>query len=252
MSVMRPVAAPTTHWQELADGYDDIMGSDRTMRALLCTIEQLLPPDVESVLDLGTGTGALLAYIGRRRAGTALAGLDPAPAMVEQARDKLGAGSQAELWVGSAADIDAPDERFDAVVSNFALHHLPHDEKHVCAREVLRVLRPGGVFVFGDQYCRSMGGPSDPDWVDDVLELFSAKARYFHREVSRERMLLQLELLPRLATADGELPVTPEFWLQCLEAAGFEQCAERVVEPAFLMHRVMSATKPRDQTRASR
>lgn len=37
-----------------------------------------------------------------------------------------------------------PDARFDAVVSTLMLHHLPGPVRQQCAREVRRVLKPGG------------------------------------------------------------------------------------------------------------
>ncbi|MDQ4100416.1 MAG: class I SAM-dependent methyltransferase, partial [Chloroflexota bacterium] len=36
---------------------------------------------------------------------------------------------------------------FDAVVSRYAIHHIPHERKRALYAAVLRFLRPGGIFV---------------------------------------------------------------------------------------------------------
>ncbi|MEI6653943.1 MAG: class I SAM-dependent methyltransferase [Verrucomicrobiota bacterium] len=49
---------------------------------------------------------------------------------------------------GDAFDLSAyPEESFDLVWGQAALHHLAHDTGRLC-HEVLRVLKPGGRFVF--------------------------------------------------------------------------------------------------------
>ena len=46
-----------------------------------------------------------------------------------------------------AASLDFPVESFDAVVSFYALIHLPQDEQQELLRKVAGWLRPGGWFV---------------------------------------------------------------------------------------------------------
>jgi SAM-dependent methyltransferase len=47
---------------------------------------------------------------------------------------------------GDAEAMPFPDGTFDAVVSNFGIHHVPRPERALA--EALRVLRPGGRFAF--------------------------------------------------------------------------------------------------------
>lgn len=214
------------------------------MRRLRELILAELPESPGSILDLGTGTGALLALVRARWPECRLTGLDPAPAMLEKARQKLSSDPGISFIHGSAASIAAPDGSFDVVVSNFALHHLEHEQKRQCAREIFRVLRPGGLLVFGDQHCRRMGSPDDLSWVEDMLDLFTRKAHHYLTTAGTKRMLLQIELLPRILTADGEVLCTVDFWLECLSRAGFPPPRVVVAEPAFLLHRVIVARKP--------
>lgn len=232
-----------THWQDLAGVYDPAMGRDPAMAALHRLILEHLPAPPGHVLDLGTGTGALLQLVRRRWPEARLTGLDPAPAMLEEAAAKLAGDPHLELILGSADDLELPSGCVDAVISNFALHHLPHPGKQRCAREVFRVLRPGGVFLFGDQHCRRMGTPDDPDWVREMLDQFSAKARHYLDTAGMERMLLQVKLLPRILTADGEVMATVDFWLDALAEAGFQDLEVLVAGPEPLLHRVIVARR---------
>jgi len=122
-------------WERCADEYVNGFG------ALVCqTIPFLL--DAASiakgmhVLDVGSGPGTVAAAV-RDRGATAI-GIDYAEAMVRQARNNH---PDIQFHVGSADSLPFEAEEFDAVVSNFVLHHLAYPDKAL--REVHRVLRPG-------------------------------------------------------------------------------------------------------------
>lgn len=51
--------------------------------------------------------------------------------------------------VADAETIPYEDDTFDLVVGHAVLHHIPDVEQSL--REVLRVLKPGGRFVFADE-----------------------------------------------------------------------------------------------------
>jgi SAM-dependent methyltransferase len=98
------------------------------------------------VLDVGTGTGlvALLAAPRVGAEGTVL-GIDISEEMLATARAKVGRmlepGHVAFRRMDAQA-LDLPDESYDAVVSLFAVHHLP--DPRAAFKEMERVLRPGG------------------------------------------------------------------------------------------------------------
>jgi ubiquinone/menaquinone biosynthesis C-methylase UbiE len=237
----------TTHWNEFADGYDPIMSSDPAYRNLLSRIVETIPVGAKRILDLGCGTGALTKLCHLVHPAARIIGLDPAAKMLDEARirvNRLGVSFEE----GSAANLTMfPAASFDAVVSNFALHHLSHEDKRVCAHEVWRVLKPGAVFVYGDQHANVMGEVDDAERVLRTLELLTNKARYYFLHAGMERMLLQLRLLPRFINQDGEILATPEFWIEAIEAAGFVDINLEVIDPAELMNRVISARRPLSQ-----
>jgi ubiquinone/menaquinone biosynthesis C-methylase UbiE len=101
-------------------------------------------------LELGCGTGFFLLNL--KLAGVIDEGhvTDLSPGMVEVAqRNAHGLGFAVEGRVADAESIPYPDETFDLVVGHAVLHHIPDVEQ--AFREVLRVLKPGGRFVFAGE-----------------------------------------------------------------------------------------------------
>jgi ubiquinone/menaquinone biosynthesis C-methylase UbiE len=97
------------------------------------------------VLDLGCGTGSLVAMLKRRQPSSRVSAIDPDPKALARARAKLeraGAEVAFEQAFGDALPYDAG--AFDRVISSFMLHHLTSSEKDATLREAFRVLAPGG------------------------------------------------------------------------------------------------------------
>lgn len=93
------------------------------------------------ILDLACGPGVVTGAAARR--GAAATGYDFSAAMLREAR---AAHPALHFEQGDAEALPYADGSFDAVVSNFGMHHFPHPDR--AAAEVWRVLRPGGVFAF--------------------------------------------------------------------------------------------------------
>jgi ubiquinone/menaquinone biosynthesis C-methylase UbiE len=107
-----------------------------------------LPDQVERVLDLGCGDGRLAALVLEARPDAIEAvGLDSSPPMLDLARERFGDDPRVAL-VEHDLEEPLPDlGAFDAVVSGFAIHHLPHRRKRSLFAEVAGMLRSGGVFA---------------------------------------------------------------------------------------------------------
>ena len=58
---------------------------------------------------------------------------------------------------GDATHLDFPDERFDAVVSNYVYHNIPGD-RQAYLLETLRVLKKGGIFAIHDIFSKAKSG----------------------------------------------------------------------------------------------
>ena len=114
-------------------------------------------------LEVGSGTGFFLLNL--MQAGVAAQGhvTDLSPGMVEAAvRNGTALGLDVDGRVADAESIPYEDASMDLVVGHAVLHHIPDVE--LALREALRVLKPGGRFVFagepttvGDWYARRLG-----------------------------------------------------------------------------------------------
>jgi len=99
------------------------------------------------VLETAAGTG----IVSRRLrdllpAGTHLTATDLNPPMLEVARTKFRPGEEIEFQPADAMALPFPDGGFDAVVCQFGLMFYPDKDKSY--REALRVLTPGGRYLF--------------------------------------------------------------------------------------------------------
>ncbi len=100
------------------------------------------------VLEIGCGRGVGTEIIFERFGAREVHAFDLDPDMIEKARRRLRRypPERLRVFVGDAAAIEAEDESYDAVVDFGIIHHVPGWERAV--KEVSRVLRPGGLFLF--------------------------------------------------------------------------------------------------------
>ena len=94
------------------------------------------------VLEIGVGLGA--DHQRFAEAGAVLTGIDLTPRAIQFTRERFAAlGLSSDLRQGDAENIDFPDNTFDVVYSWGVIHHSPDTAR--AAREIFRVLKPGGV-----------------------------------------------------------------------------------------------------------
>ena len=160
-----PEDAPQTtgrliRWAKYYDLIVQVMALGQAGKLRRMTIERAHVKPGECVLDVGCGTGDL-TLLAKKITGPSgqVAGIDPAPEMIDVARGKAKrARSDVDFRVGVIEQLPFPDGSFDVVLSSLMMHHLPDDLKQRGLAEIRRVLRspdavlgtPGGRVVIVD------------------------------------------------------------------------------------------------------
>jgi SAM-dependent methyltransferase len=176
-------------------------------RRLPVLLDYLELQDGSRVLDCGCGMGFQLLAMSRLRR-LELVGLDPDPERLAYAAAE---GVPAELVQGDAQQLPFADASFDAVLMTEVLEHVPDDRRAL--REVLRVLRPGGVLAL------SVPNARYPFWWDPI----AAVRERLGREPLREGPLVGI-------------------WTNHLRLYRAEELVERVAGAGLALERVEQIT----------
>jgi len=154
-----------------------------------------LSSSTRSVLDIGTGAGALLPALQRAAPSALILGTDRSQGMLRLAKEK----HSGPLALMDVQKLALPANRFEVAVVAFVLFHLPHPEE--CLAEVNRVLQPGGAVGTVTWGSENMP-PANAIW-DEELQVAGAP-------------VLDLPAVDNRACCDGTQKMTA-----LLEQAGF-------------------------------
>jgi ubiquinone/menaquinone biosynthesis C-methylase UbiE len=140
------------------------------------------------IADLGCGSGIFTDML--KRKGFMPVGVDLSPGLVARAQRKY---PGVEFIVGDVEALPFADASLDGVLLSGIVHHLPDPSK--CAREVLRVLKPGAIFV-----------AFDPNRLNPFMYLYRDRSSPFYSNKG---------------VTENERPVMPREVRQVFESAGF-------------------------------
>jgi SAM-dependent methyltransferase len=119
-------------------------------------------PAHAAVLEVGCGTGALTRRLARRPNVDSVVGVDPAASLLARARALAAQLPNVAFQEADGRALPFPDARFDVVVFDSTLCHVPEPE-HALA-EAFRVLRPQGqLAVFDGDYATATVALGDHD-----------------------------------------------------------------------------------------
>jgi len=161
------------------------------------------------VLDVATGTGNLAIPLARK--GAIVTGVDIAPNLLAQARERAAAKSLTVTFdEGDAEQLPYADAAFDAVVTMFGAMFAPRPE--IVASEMARVLKPGGLLAMANWNPASFTGqmfrvgnrhaPPPPSVTPPVL--------WGDEAIVRERLGPYFTAIEtRLVPVDFDMPTSP-------------------------------------------
>lgn len=102
------------------------------------------------LLDVGAGTGRFLSFVKSVQPQLKVTALDLSEPYLDRARHALSAYRGARFVNAPAEHMPLKDASVDAAVSIYLFHELPPRVRTAVAREIARVLKPGGLFVLAD------------------------------------------------------------------------------------------------------
>jgi len=154
----------------LADGNNEypFAGYSQIMSGIYDAVMAKYPA---KVLDIGIGTGMLAAKLYEQ--GNIVTGLDFSPDMLAIARSKMPDAVLYQYDFSQGLPPGLTGEKFDCIISTYALHHLPDELKITFIKSLLPFLSDNGVILIGDigfptrtefLACKSQ---NEDDWDED-------------------------------------------------------------------------------------
>lgn len=140
----------TQMFDTISGSYDGLnrvisFGIDVKWRKKVLKLVAAKNPD--RILDIATGTGDLAILMAQTNA-REITGLDISEGMLEVGRKKIDAkhlNSKITMVQGDSENLPFTDNYFDAITVAFGIRNFETLEKGLA--EILRVLKPGGIFV---------------------------------------------------------------------------------------------------------
>ena len=131
-------------FDKYAESYDSSFMGKGSGRFYADLIKELDIKDGDCILDVGCGTGNVLAFVSKQKKINGF-GIDVSPKMITIAQDK---NPDFEFVTGDSGNLPYSDESMDVVMACMAYHHFPDQERF--RNEAMRVLKPGGSLYISD------------------------------------------------------------------------------------------------------
>jgi len=143
--------------EQVATMFDNISGNYDNLNRVISfgidvkwrkkVLQLVAETNPETILDIATGTGDLAILMAQTKA-KKIIGLDISAGMLEIGAKKIqqrNLSQTIEMVLGDSESMPFEDNYFDAITVAFGVRNFEHLETGLA--EILRVLKPGGIFV---------------------------------------------------------------------------------------------------------
>lgn len=201
------------HAARYADGPARFMPGYHAVQRMAGVLIREHAPHNAHVMVHGAGGGMEIEAFARENPEWTFLGVEPAKAMLEEARARLGdLNERVTLHHGFAED--APIGPFDAATSLLTLHFLEADERQATVADIVRRLKPGAPLVVA--HCSFPQNPEHRDtWLTRHRDFVIAsggdpqEAEQACKDISESLPVLAPELDEKLLRDAGLSDVTP-------------------------------------------
>jgi len=190
-------------------------------------------PDEMSILEVGSGSGSITKRLVEEFPSSKIIALEPDPVLRNASLERFPpqelSSGRITLLDGSCENIPLPSETVDLAVVRFVFQHLA--DPILAARELLRVVKPGGriVVIDFDGELWGLSSPHNPELMPIHARVFAAQSqRGGNRYIGRH--------LPKILSAAGYVQVALYPFAVSSDEIGIEAFAPIIGPENLLPH----------------
>jgi ubiquinone/menaquinone biosynthesis C-methylase UbiE len=215
-------AGQRRRWSRRARSWNEGVAANAGLTAVIdAVVTSVAARPGMRVLDMGCGSGQVTIPLAR--AGAEVIAVDVSPAMIRLLRENAAREALTNIRpvVDALENLRLPAASLDAVVSNYALHHLADDDKRRLLRAATVWLRPGGHLIIGDLMLGRGGSAHDRAVIRGKITALGRRGPGGWWRIAKNSW--------RFMARTCERPLPLSAWAQLLEETGFADVSGRSV-----------------------
>lgn len=114
-----------------------------------------LETDSPLLLDIGAGTGLFSEMVLKKYPQARIELIDISSDMLQIAKERLASYPEVTFTIADINDIQPGNNKYDAIISSLAIHHLADKDKKNLYQKIFCGLKPAGIFMHAEQVLAS-------------------------------------------------------------------------------------------------